>query len=219
MNTAVQLQLRHKSCHHGILSRGSSRAGTFLVTKAAQQPGGSPSSTTSSRPAEAPPTADTIVWGGKQPSARRAIIGGLTALGIALGGNLGGISSGLLGLDGGQFAAQLHLDVLVPVRGFKRCVDAGNGFEFQYPAEWLADQTLYRRAVQRAEAARSLDPQPIRRRQREVAEPSAAFGPAGSTWVWACAMLCHGFILLVSILLSTVDSIGKWHGGITCATE
>eukprot|EP00878_Enallax_costatus_P021444 GHUV01022696.1.p2 GENE.GHUV01022696.1~~GHUV01022696.1.p2 ORF type:complete len:175 (+),score=40.34 GHUV01022696.1:1250-1774(+) len=137
----------------------------------------------------------------------------------ALGGNLGGISSGLLGLDGGQFAAQLHLDVLVPVRGFKRCVDAGNGFEFQYPAEWLADQTLYRRAVQRAEAARSLDPQPIRRRQREVAEPSAAFGPAGSTWVWACAMLCHGFILLVSILLSTVDSIGKWHGGITCATE
>lgn len=55
------------------------------------------------------------------------------------------------------------------------------GAEFQYPAEWLADQTTYRRAVQRAEAARSLDPQPIRRRQREVAEPSVAFGPAAST--------------------------------------
>lgn len=55
--------------------------------------------------------------------------------------------------------------------------------EFQYPAEWLADQTLYRRAVQRAEAARSLDPQPIKRQRKEVAEPTVAFGPAGSTWV------------------------------------
>lgn len=53
--------------------------------------------------------------------------------------------------------------------------------EFQYPAEWLADQTLYRRAVQRAEQSRSLDPQPLRQRRREVTEPSAAFGPAGTT--------------------------------------
>lgn len=46
----------------------------------------------------------------------------------ALGGNLGGITSWLLGLDGGKLAAQLHADVLVPVKGFKRCVDAANGY-------------------------------------------------------------------------------------------
>lgn len=53
--------------------------------------------------------------------------------------------------------------------------------EFQYPANWLADQTLYFRAAQRAEAARSLDPPALKRpRGRQVTEPSAAFGPPGS---------------------------------------
>lgn len=45
-----------------------------------------------------------------------------------LGSNLLGGTSLLLGLDGGRFAAQQRLDVLVPVRGFKRCVDYQNGF-------------------------------------------------------------------------------------------
>jgi hypothetical protein len=53
--------------------------------------------------------------------------------------------------------------------------------EFQYPAQWLADQTLLYRAAQRAEAARSLDPPSLSRQRRDVVEPSAAFGPAGST--------------------------------------
>ncbi|KAF8072575.1 poc1a [Scenedesmus sp. PABB004] len=140
-----------------------------------QQPpgGGLPSSPT-----------DAIVWGGRLPSRRRATVGLATAAGIALGGNLGGVTSWLLGLDGGRLAARLHADVLVPVRGFKRCLDAANGFEFVYPAAWLADQTLLYRAAQRAEAARSLDPQPLRRparRAREVVEPVAAFGPPGSS--------------------------------------
>lgn len=51
-----------------------------------------------------------------------------TSATAALGGNLGGITSWLLGLDGGRLAAKLHADVLVPVRGFKRCVDAANGY-------------------------------------------------------------------------------------------
>lgn len=56
--------------------------------------------------------------------------------------------------------------------------------EFQYPANWLADQTLYFRAAQRAEAARSLDPPALKRpRGRQVTEPSAAFGPPGSRCV------------------------------------
>lgn len=105
---------------------------------------------------------DTIVWGGRLPNKRRAVVGGATALAIgmcraascmcthrrarglprahrigpclqrfslaALGGNLGGISSWLLSLDGGATAARLHLDVLVPVLGFKRCLDVGNGY-------------------------------------------------------------------------------------------
>eukprot|EP00955_Chlamydomonas_euryale_P039724 351491-Chlamydomonas_euryale.AAC.11 len=45
-----------------------------------------------------------------------------------LGGNLGGITTALLGLDGGAFAARTHLDVLVPVLGHKRCLDYSNGF-------------------------------------------------------------------------------------------
>lgn len=47
---------------------------------------------------------------------------------VALGGNLGGVTSGLLSLDGGQLAASTRLDVLVPVNGFKRCVDYGQNF-------------------------------------------------------------------------------------------
>eukprot|EP00879_Flechtneria_rotunda_P006547 GHRR01006880.1.p1 GENE.GHRR01006880.1~~GHRR01006880.1.p1 ORF type:complete len:308 (+),score=105.40 GHRR01006880.1:460-1383(+) len=125
--------------------------------------------------------AGTIVWGGKLPNSRRAAVGGLTAVAIALGGNLGGITSWLLGLDHGQLAGKLHLDVLVPVSGFKRCVDNGNGYEFQYPAEWLADRTLLYRAAQRAEAARGLDPPALKQQRRQVVEPSAAFGPAGSS--------------------------------------
>lgn len=48
----------------------------------------------------------------------------------ALGGNLGGCTSFLLGLDGGQLAGRLRADVLIPVRGIKRCVygSGGSGF-------------------------------------------------------------------------------------------
>ena len=42
--------------------------------------------------------------------------------------NLGGITGTLLGVDDGALAARLHLDVLYPVRGLKRCLDARNGF-------------------------------------------------------------------------------------------
>lgn len=55
-------------------------------------------------------------------------MGGLVATAIALGGNLGGITSWLFSLDGGQLAAALRADIVVPVKGFKRCYDAGYGF-------------------------------------------------------------------------------------------
>ncbi|GIM05603.1 hypothetical protein Vretimale_10064 [Volvox reticuliferus] len=56
----------------------------------------------------------TIYWGGTLPSTRRAILGSLSGAGIALGGNLGGITSWLLGLDGGELAGRIRADVLVP---------------------------------------------------------------------------------------------------------
>ncbi|KIZ00517.1 hypothetical protein MNEG_7443 [Monoraphidium neglectum] len=118
----------------------------------------------------------------------RAVVGGATAAAVALGGNLGGVTSFLLSLDGGVLAGRLKLDVLVPVRGLKRCVDAQNGFEFQYPANWLGDQTLVQRAAQRAERERALDLPALRgdeaaaaARRRGALDPVVAFGPAGST--------------------------------------
>lgn len=69
-----------------------------------------------------------VEWGGTLPNPRRALIGGLTAASIALGGNLFGVTSFLLGLDGGKTAGSLRLDALVPVDGFKRCFDSQNGF-------------------------------------------------------------------------------------------
>lgn len=85
-------------------------------------------------PPKTPPRPDVtdpvqfVEWGGTLPNPRRAVIGGLTAASIALGGNLFGVTSFLLGLDGGKTAGSLRLDALVPVDGFKRCFDSQNGF-------------------------------------------------------------------------------------------
>ena len=46
----------------------------------------------------------------------------------ALFGNLGGVTSGLLALDGGRLAGRARLDVIIPVGGFKRCADYENGY-------------------------------------------------------------------------------------------
>lgn len=131
-----------------------------------------------------PGPVELVQWGGYQPNTRRALVGFSSATAIALGGNLFGISSFLLGLDGGKTAGNLRLDALIPVKGFKRCVDLQNGYEFIYPAKWLADQRIYRRYAERMERERSLDLPPIRNQQRPRKakyDPSAAFGPPGST--------------------------------------
>lgn len=112
------------------------------------------------------------------------------------GGNLGGITSGLLGLDGGAAAGASRLDIIFPVGGRKRFADFSGGFEFTYPAAWLQDITLLRRQAARLEARFALDPPPVGGRRRggpgggggrgapsagDVVEPAAAFGPPGST--------------------------------------
>jgi len=49
-----------------------------------------------------------------------------------LGGNLGGLTSALLGLDNGETAKKLQLDALFPVNAqptpYKRCIDGSYGF-------------------------------------------------------------------------------------------
>ncbi|GAQ82276.1 psbP family protein [Klebsormidium nitens] len=121
------------------------------------------------------------MWGGNLPSRRRLFYSGVTGLAVTLGGNLGGVTSGLLGLNP-EASRQLKLDTLFPVKGFKRCIESGQGFEFIYPAEWLGDQRLLYRAVERAEQSRSLDLPPIRRNGgRNRTEPIVAFGPAAGS--------------------------------------
>jgi hypothetical protein len=138
--------------------------------------------------------AGVVTWGGRLPSRRRAALGFSSAAAVALVGNLGGLTSGLLGLDGGAAAGRLRLDALFPVNGFRRAVDRQNGFEFLYPAAWLADQRLFRRYAERVEREAALDPPPLRggragggraapprRNGGGAPEPAAAYGPAGST--------------------------------------
>ncbi|KNA18735.1 hypothetical protein SOVF_068040 [Spinacia oleracea] len=114
---------------------------------------------------------------------RRLLLGIGSASLVAVGANFVGITSFLLGLspDTGR---NLKLDVLYPIRGYSRCIQPNEGFEFIYPATWVADQTLLYRAAERAEQERSLDPLPLdsgKRRKRNVNEPVIAFGPPGST--------------------------------------
>ena len=106
------------------------------------------------------------------------------AAGAALGGNLGGGTSRLLGASGAggrELAARLGLDVLYPVRGLKRCREGA--FEFLFPAEWVADQTLFRRAAGQTDGRSRLDPPALRGRPAGPAPvaPSVGFGPPGGS--------------------------------------
>lgn len=70
---------------------------------------------------------EMVRYGGRLPSRRRFIGGVIFGSSIALGGNLFGVTSGLLSLDDGKFAASTGLDILVPVNGFRRARDVENG--------------------------------------------------------------------------------------------
>lgn len=83
---------------------------------------------------------------------------------------------------GAAFQA-LRLDVLYPVGDLKRYYAPDAGFELRYPKAYLEDVTIARRAALRREAANPLDPPSLRAQKprRTVAEPTAAFGPAGGS--------------------------------------
>ncbi|KAI3975255.1 hypothetical protein MKX01_033495 [Papaver californicum] len=91
---------------------------------------------------------------------RRFFVGIGTASPVVLGANFVGVTSFLLGLSP-QTGRDLKLDVLYPIEGYSRCLEPNEGFEFIYPASWVGDQTLLRRAVGKAELERSLDLPPL----------------------------------------------------------
>ncbi|CAK9314973.1 unnamed protein product [Citrullus colocynthis] len=116
---------------------------------------------------------------------RRLIVGIGSASLVAVGANFAGVTSFLLGLSPGN-NRRLRVDVIYPIGGYSRCLDANEGFEFIYPASWVGDQRLLYRAAEKSEYERSLDPPPLTgstmdRRSQNVNEPVVAFGPPGSS--------------------------------------
>ncbi|GKU97724.1 hypothetical protein SLEP1_g10829 [Rubroshorea leprosula] len=116
---------------------------------------------------------------------RRLLVGFGSASVVAFGANFAGITSFLLGLAP-ESGRNLKLDVLYPIKGYSRCIETDEGFEFIYPASWVGDQTLLYRAAEKTE--KSLDPPPLAnlnsgggRRQKNVNEPVVAFGPPNSS--------------------------------------
>jgi hypothetical protein len=147
----------------------------------------------------------TVQWGGTLPSRRRFVLGTLAGTAVALGGNLGGITSALLSSSPStsDAARRARLDIVFPIQGQLRCVDEEKRFEFAYPRTWMGDVTISRRRAERQERERTLAMEarmsaeqglpPLRQKvaapRRAAAgggppssvEPAAAFGPPGST--------------------------------------
>ncbi|XP_021742741.1 psbP domain-containing protein 7, chloroplastic-like [Chenopodium quinoa] len=131
---------------------------------------------------------------------QQLVIGIGSASFVAIGANFGGITSFLFGLspDTGR---NLKLDVLYPIGGYSRCIQPDEGF-----TTWVADQTLFYRAAERAEQESSLDPPPLnsdKRSKRNVNESVIAFGPPGSAGEFNVSVIvssvspdlrCEGYI-------------------------
>lgn len=125
--------------------------------------------------------AQLVIAGGRLPSKRRFVLGTSLGLVTAIGANFLGVTSFLLSLNE-SMARKTNLDVLYSVKGYRRCLDSDNGYTFIFPGDWLADQTLYQRYARRVEQQNPLDPPPLKKKaRRDLSEPTAAYGPPGST--------------------------------------
>ncbi len=109
---------------------------------------------------------------------------GSSMMTMALGANFLGITSLVLSsnknIEG--FARDAKLDVVYAVNGYRREVNEEKGYEFLFPNEYLADQTVAERKARRR--AKSLDafPSLLRRKKKSTTfgEPESAFGPMGT---------------------------------------
>lgn len=102
------------------------------------------------------------------------------ALTLSLGSNFLGITTGLLSTAPTTVIDAFRstgLDQVIPVAGFKKYIYRTNteAYEFLYPEEWLADQTIEREKIM----AREL-PNSLQEKRRQRVGPQAAFGPARS---------------------------------------
>lgn len=107
-------------------------------------------------------------------SPRRIFISGLSAMAIALAGNLFGVTSQLLTIFPEDVVEASGLDTYFPRGEFKRCT--GQGYSFVYPTQWVADAFVALAKAQRQ--AKSLDYR-ITRSGASVTVPDEAFGPPG----------------------------------------
>ena len=88
-----------------------------------------------------------------ETSPRRIFLSTLSATGIALAGNLFGVTSNLLSLAPEDLVEASRLDTYFPRGDFKRV--RTNGYSFLIPREWVADTSLELAKAQ--QRARSLD--------------------------------------------------------------
>eukprot|EP00548_Thalassiothrix_antarctica_P006368 CAMPEP_0194146906 /NCGR_PEP_ID=MMETSP0152-20130528/22359_1 /TAXON_ID=1049557 /ORGANISM="Thalassiothrix antarctica, Strain L6-D1" /LENGTH=327 /DNA_ID=CAMNT_0038847563 /DNA_START=32 /DNA_END=1015 /DNA_ORIENTATION=- len=108
-------------------------------------------------------------------SPRRIFLSLLSATGIALAGNLFGVTSQLLTLVPEDTVAASGLDTYFPRGDFKRCRE--ESYSFLVPKEWVADTT-----VALAKAQRNVKPMDfeMKRRTKPASLPDSAYGPPGN---------------------------------------
>jgi hypothetical protein len=112
-------------------------------------------------------------------SPRRIALAMTSTTGLALGANFLGVTSLVLRANE-PLARALKLDTVYEVSGYRRDRNEEKGYEFLFPNEYLADQTIARRNAMRK--AQSLDLPSLRdtKGQKNVGEPESAFGPMGT---------------------------------------
>ncbi|CAM9092949.1 unnamed protein product [Ectocarpus sp. 4 AP-2014] len=99
---------------------------------------------------------------------------------VALGGNLFGVTSALLGSVAPEASRDLRVDLLFPIGGFKRFYSPEDGYEFMYPDTWVGDSGLALRRQRDLEDLRASPAAVARARQRRSSSaPEVAFGPQG----------------------------------------
>ena len=166
--------------HHRWTEKKKARGGrnTALVRSRAKED--DDDGETTSREEETRTTAPVVVSLAKlNTSPRRIALAMTSTTALAFGANFLGVTS--LALRANEpLARKLKLDAVYEVSGYRRDRNEEKGYEFLFPNEYLADQTIARRNATRK--AQSLDLPSLRetKGQKNVGEPESAFGPMGT---------------------------------------
>jgi hypothetical protein len=96
---------------------------------------------------------------------------------LAIGSNFLGLTTAILSSSAPAIQAQYSaagLDEIYPISGFKKYYSRDNGYEYLYPGDWLADQTVLLANIRLKEL-----PEDLRSRKMTRMGPDSAFGPVG----------------------------------------